>query len=86
METTETPFELKSCYDCGHLKSAVSWWCGSKEAIAARGTQIPGCIHCPFWKPDWKMIPKKYKTLENGYVKKLTFWQKLKRCLTLTDK
>ena len=64
-----SPFEKKSCYDCGHLKSALSWWCSSEDAIKARGTRIPGCIKCPYWKPDWKEIDNKYKTEDNGYVK-----------------
>lgn len=66
-----SPFEKKSCYDCGHIKSALSLWCGSEEARKARGTSIPGCIKCPYWKPDWKYIDGKYKTKENGYKKPL---------------
>ena len=62
-------FEKHSCYDCGHLKSALSWWCTSKEAKAARGTSLPGCIKCPYWIPDWSVIEDKWKTPENGYVK-----------------
>lgn len=64
-----SPFDKKSCYDCNNLKSALSYWCGSKEAIKARGTSIPGCTKCPFWEVDWSMIEDKYKTEENGYVK-----------------
>lgn len=64
-----SPFEKKSCYDCGHLKSALSLWCTNEEAKKARGTTLPGCIKCTFWKPDWKVIDDKYKTEENGYVK-----------------
>jgi hypothetical protein len=45
---------------------AMSWWCTSKEAKKARGTSLPGCIKCTFWKPDWKVIDEKYKTEENG--------------------
>jgi hypothetical protein len=63
----ETPFEKRSCYDCDHIVGYVSWWCGSEEATKARGTKIPGCIHCPYWKPDWEYIADKYKTKENGY-------------------
>ena len=62
-----SPFEKKSCYDCGHLKSALSSWCTSVEARKARGTTISGCVKCVFWKPDWKVIDDKYKTEENGY-------------------
>lgn len=64
-----SPFEKRSCYDCGHLKSVLSWWCTSKDAKKARGTSLPGCIKCTFWKPDWKVIDEKYKTEENGYTK-----------------
>lgn len=41
----------RSCYDCGHLKAAVSWWCTNKKCIEWRGTSIPGVHNCPFWKP-----------------------------------
>jgi hypothetical protein len=71
----ESPFEKRSCYDCSHLFARVSWWCGNEEAVKARGTAIPGCIHCTFWKPDFSHIDDKYKTPENGY--RLTWWQKL---------
>jgi hypothetical protein len=64
-----SPFEKKGCYDCGNLKHALSWWCGSDEAKEYRGTLIPDCIKCKFWKPDWDSIDDKYKTEENGYVK-----------------
>lgn len=43
------PEEKRSCYDCGHLYSALSLWCGSDDAIAARGTRIPGIIKCKWW-------------------------------------
>lgn len=64
-----SPFEKRSCADCGHLTSAMSWWCTSEDAKKVRGTSLPGCIKCPFWKPKWKFIDDKYKTEENGYVK-----------------
>ena len=64
-----SPFEKKSCADCGHLKKALSLWCGNEVAISARGTRIPGVIKCPYWKPDWKHINSRYKTIENGYPK-----------------
>lgn len=63
-----SPFEKKSCYDCGNLVGHISWWCKSKEAIEYRGTSIPGIIRCKFWKPDWSHIKDKYKTEENGYI------------------
>lgn len=64
---SETPFERKSCYDCAHLKPTISWWCTCKEAIKARGTQIPGCIHCPYWSPDWSMIKREPIPYEEKY-------------------
>jgi hypothetical protein len=73
----KSPFEIRSCYDCGHLKAVINWWCGNKEAIAYRGTAIPGCRNCPYWKPDWSMIKEKYKTRENGYIKQTSFIKRL---------
>ncbi len=64
---TESPFERKGCYDCKHLTAALSWWCGNKNAIKARGTRIPGVIHCPYWDPAWGYIHTEFKTTENGY-------------------
>jgi hypothetical protein len=63
-----SPFEKRSCYDCAHLKSAMSLWCTNKDAIEARGTSLPGCIKCTFWQPNWKYIDSKYRTEENGYI------------------
>lgn len=65
-----SPFQKQSCADCGHLKQALSLWCGNEEAIKARGTRIPGVIKCHFWKPDWSQIPKKYRTKEYGYIER----------------
>ena len=41
----------RTCGDCGWLQAAVSWWCKSSEAIEFRGTNLPGCSKCVFWKP-----------------------------------
>ncbi len=46
------PDVLRSCYNCASLTAALRWWCGNDEASKARGTKIPGCIHCPFWSPN----------------------------------
>lgn len=78
----ENPFELKRCYDCAFMKPALSWWCSNKEAIKARGTSIPGIKNCPYWEPDWKYIPEKFRTEENGYIKPKGFFQKLKSLFT----
>jgi hypothetical protein len=48
----ETPdAEQRRCYDCAHMKGAISWWCTSKGAVAFRGTSIPGIRDCSFWAP-----------------------------------
>lgn len=52
----EAALKLRSCYDCSFLVAKVNWWCSNKDAIKARGTAIPGCIHCPYWKPEMSMI------------------------------
>jgi len=44
------PSVKRSCHDCLYLNEALSLWCSNKEAIKQRGTSIPGCIKCPFWK------------------------------------
>jgi hypothetical protein len=47
------PGEIKkSCHDCAYLYSALSWWCGNKEAHKYRGTNIPGGCKCPYWKKE----------------------------------
>jgi hypothetical protein len=52
----------KSCTYCKYLYSTyVSWWCGNKDAIDARGTRIPGVIHCPYFKINKKYARKKLK-------------------------
>ena len=83
-EAQESPFEKKSCYDCGHLESALSWWCVNEEAIKARGTSIPGCIHCPYWKPDWKMIDKKYTVYVSTPV--YNYYRALKEAIRIEKK
>lgn len=41
----------KRCYDCTHLRGAVSLWCTNKDAVKRRGTSIPGTDRCPSWAP-----------------------------------
>lgn len=41
----------RRCYDCVHLRGAVSLWCTNEEAVEARGTNIPGVRECDFWAP-----------------------------------
>jgi len=52
------PLEKKSCEDCEYLTRALSLWCSNDRAISVRGTTIPGCIKCPYWKPNWNYIDK----------------------------
>ena len=66
------PEQKKSCYDCDHLKSVISWWCTNPNAIKARGTRIPGVIKCPFWS-SMKKIPEDRK----NFIPDKTFKQKL---------
>lgn len=69
-----SPFQTKHCSNCYHLISALSFYCGNTEAIEHRGTTLPGVVKCTFWKPDWKHIPKEYKTNKNGYKKTKTWY------------
>jgi hypothetical protein len=65
----------KSCTYCKYLISYVSWWCGNKDAIDARGTRIPGEIHCPYFKIDKKYTRKKLKIKKsNKVLQKLFNW------------
>lgn len=43
--------KLRRCYDCGHMKAALSWWCTNDGAVRMHGTAIPGRSGCPFWTP-----------------------------------
>ena len=60
-KTKELPNERRSCYDCCHLKSLVSLWCSNEQAIIARGTRIPGVVHCPYWELDPVIAVNEYK-------------------------
>jgi len=75
----ETPFEKRSCYDCSFIVGYVSLWCSNEQAVKDRGTAIPGCIHCPYWQPDWAYVKEKYHTPENGYVPRVGFLQRFKK-------
>lgn len=48
----------RRCYDCTHLKAAVSWWCTNPAAVKARGTNIPGTRECVYWAPGKYEAPK----------------------------
>lgn len=52
MKNKETPEERRSCYDCSFCKGYVSLWCLNEGAIKARGTRMPGVIHCPYWNSN----------------------------------
>lgn len=47
----EPDADRKGCKDCSHMKGAVTLWCENKEAIAKRGTSLPGTRNCPYWSP-----------------------------------
>lgn len=66
-----SPFEKKSCADCSNITTVLSMWCNDINAIKERGTRVPGCIKCPYWKPDWDKIDSIHKTSENGYNEKV---------------
>lgn len=79
----ETPFTRKSCYDCKSCVGYVSLWCINENAVKKRGTQIPGCIHCRFWEPNWEYIDKEYQPPENNCPPTIkeqikALWERLK--------
>lgn len=51
-EEKKHPEKLRSCHNCNHLREVVNLWCSNEDAIKARGTQVPGIIHCPYWSAD----------------------------------
>lgn len=48
----------RGCSDCADMRGSVSWWCVNEDAIAARGTRIPGVQSCPFWSPARVQAPE----------------------------
>lgn len=62
----------RSCSYCQYLVSHINWWCGNNSAINARGTRIPGVIHCPYFKVDKDYVRKELK------IKKCNIMNKLK--------
>lgn len=54
-------YSERNCAYCKFLKPRITWWCNNEEAIRARGTAIPGVIHCPHWRPDKKYIIKQIR-------------------------
>lgn len=69
-EEIQRPEVLRSCYNCGWIIEAMSLWCGNKKAQKARGTSIPGCVHCPYWKPDKsaKRIMRRNNKIDNFMI------------------
>lgn len=51
-EENEIPSERRSCCDCRYCRGCISLWCINTDTIRARGTRIPGVIHCPYWKRE----------------------------------
>lgn len=60
----------KSCADCKYLGSKVSWCCGNEDAIKARGTSLPGVIHCPYFKIDKNYTRKELKIKKSYNMKR----------------
>ena len=63
----ELPTERRGCVDCKYLKSYASWWCTNEKASLARGTRIPGVIHCPHWELDTKYAIEIIKSHKNDH-------------------
>lgn len=53
----------RTCGYCGWLTYYVNWWCSNREAVRARRTSIPGCCHCPYWKPDKPYIKQQIREM-----------------------
>lgn len=65
----------KSCTYCKYLISHISWWCDNESAFKARGTRIPGVIHCPYFKLDKDYTRKELKIKKpNKSLQKLFNW------------
>lgn len=75
---SENPFEKRCCYDCCHLKAAVSWWCINDDAIKFRGTRIPGTRNCQFWGPDWAYIDEEFHPQKSEAEAPVSRWTKIK--------
>ena len=76
----------RSCVHCRYLVSHISWWCGNENAINARGTRIPGVIHCPYFKVDKDYVRKELNIKKRNIMNKLKIAKVLNAivCLTLT--
>ena len=76
----------RSCSYCKYLVSHISWWCGNENAINARGTRIPGVIHCPYFKVDKDYVRKELNIKKRNIMNKLKIAKVLNAvvCLILT--
>jgi hypothetical protein len=64
----EPPEVLRSCHDCKFLVGYVNLWCKNEKAVKARGTAIPGVIHCPYWQSERaKLKPSKNNKMKRGF-------------------
>ncbi len=66
----EIDYEGRYCADCLWLRWAVSGWCKNREAIAARGSSIPGIKNCDFWWP----AERRYR---RGFLGEIGFTEKI---------
>ena len=76
----------RSCVYCRYLVSHISWWCGNENSINARGTRIPGVIHCPYFKVDKGYVRKELNIKKRNIMNRLKIAKVLNAivCLTLT--
>lgn len=76
--------EETNCAFCKHLVPHVGWWCGNESAIKARGTRMPGVIHCPYFKIDKDFTRKVLKIKKPCNMKKIAKIVKVIICLVLS--
>lgn len=48
--------EHRGCHYCKHCQPAVTWSCRNREAIKARGTNIPDVKECSWFEYDASKI------------------------------
>ena len=54
-------YRRRSCVHCDFFLAHINGWCSNNNACIARGTNIPGIYHYPYWKPDKKFIRRDIK-------------------------
>lgn len=74
----------KNCAYCKYLVSKISWWCGNESAIKARGTSLPGVIHCPYFELDKNYTRKKLKIKKPYNMKNIKKIAKITNAIVCT--